>query len=279
MGASGRLIAAILVVAAVAIGFWMLLLGPQREKADELGGQVEQLTTAVETARSEVVQATAAQRSFPADYRQLVVLGQAAPAGDETASLLVELEQISKATGVSFKSIELEGGGEAATPPAAVSAAPSTETTSGTAASSAVPAAAAVPATEMAASLLPLGASIGPAGLDVMPYGLEFSGNFFQIARFISRIDSLVKPGSSQIAVDGRLLTIDGFTLSADPTRGFPHLNATFSMTSFLTPPGQGITAGATAAAPATAAPVASEASPPASEAAAPATSETVSAR
>ncbi len=278
MGANGRLIAAILVVAAVAIGFWMLLLGPQREKADELGGQVEQLTTAVETARSEVVQATAAQRSFPADYRQLVVLGQAAPAGDETASLLVELEQIAKATGVSFKSIELEGGSETATaPPAVTATAPPTEASTGT--SSAVPAAATVPATEMAASLLPLGASIGPAGLDVMPYGLEFSGNFFQISRFISSIDSLVKPGSSQVAVDGRLLTIDGFSLSADPTLGFPQLSATFSVTSYLTPPGQGITAGATATAPPTAAPASSEASPPAAEGAAPASSETVAAR
>lgn len=277
MGSSGRLIGAILAVAALAIGFWVLLLGPQREKADELGKQVEALTTSVETARAEVVQATAAQRSFPADYRQLVVLGQAAPAGDETASLLVELEQIAGDTGVAFKSIQLESSGEAA--PAAPAAAPPAEATPSGSTGSAVSAAATVPATEVAASLLPLGASIGPAGLDAMPYGLEFSGGFFQIARFISRVDSLVKPGGSQVAVDGRLLTIDSFSLSADPSRGFPHLGATFNVTSYVTPPGQGITAGATAAAPATAAPTSGEASPPTSEAAAPATSETVSAR
>ena len=91
MGSSNRLIVSILAVAALAIGFWMLALGPKREEASELSGQVGQLQVALSEAQSKAAAAAAAQREFPVDYRQLVVLGQAVPAGDETASLLVEL--------------------------------------------------------------------------------------------------------------------------------------------------------------------------------------------
>ena len=116
-----------------------------------------------------------------------------------------------------------------------------------------MPAAATVPPTEAAASLLPLGATIGPAGLGVMPYSLNFSGNFFQVADFIKGIDSLVKTGEAEVAVDGRLVTIDGFSLQrATPKQRLPAAsNANFSVTTYLTPPEPGLTAGATPTAPA----------------------------
>jgi hypothetical protein len=41
-------------------------------------------------------------------------------------------------------------------------------------------------------------------------------------------------------------MTIDGFSLAAAQNQGFPALEATFSVTTFLTPPSQGVTAGAT---------------------------------
>jgi hypothetical protein len=88
-----------------------------------------------------------------------------------------------------------------------------------------------------------------------MPYSLNLKGNFFQIAHFIGAIDSLVRSGSA-MKVDGRLITINGFSLSAGGGEGggsgaAPELQANFSVTTYLTPPGQGITAGATPAAPA----------------------------
>ena len=91
---------------------------------------------------------------------------------------------------------------------------------------------------------------MGPAGLAVMPYTLDFSGNFFQIANFIKEIDSLVHTGPGKVAVDGRLVTLDGFALTAAAEKGFPQLNANFAVTTYLTPPGQGLTAGATPTAP-----------------------------
>jgi Tfp pilus assembly protein PilO len=242
MGSSTRPIVAILAVAAAAVAFWVLALSPKRDEADQLGKQAEQLAASIESSRSELAQATAARRTFPTAYHQLVELGQAVPSTDETPSLLVELSQIASESGVEFDSIQLEGEGGGATE----AAPPSTEESTTTR-----------PATEVAASLLPLGASIGSAGLATMPYTLQFKGNFFQIGTFIGRIDALVK-ADRHVAVDGRLLTINGFSLTAgtggeegESEGGAKELDANFSVTTYLTPPGQGVTAGASPTAPA----------------------------
>ncbi len=256
MGSSNRLIVSILAIAALAIGFWILALGPKREEADELSSQVSQAQATLAEAESKATEAAAARREFPADYRQLVVLGQAVPAGDETSSLLVELNTIAAISGVRFDEIQLESSGEAAPAPAPgaepVPAAPPAGSPTG-----AVPASSTVPPTEAAASLLPLGAAIGTAGLGVMPYHLTFGGNFFQIANFIKGIDSLVDTGNAKVGVDGRLVTLSGFALNTEEGEGeseqkpTDRLKATFAVTTYVTPPTQGLTAGATPSAPA----------------------------
>ena len=57
-----------------------------------------------------------------------------------------------------------------------------------------------------------------------MPYTLKFNGNFFHVADFIEGARLLVKTENSKVAVDGRLITINGFSLEADPEDGFPKL-------------------------------------------------------
>lgn len=243
--ASNKTIAAILVVAVLAAGFWILALSPKRQQSDKLGSEIEQQQSALAQAQSQVTEASTAKAEFPADYRQLVVLGQAVPAGEETASLLVELNRVADRAGVQFDTLQLDSSGSEAAPvtsSAAPEAGPSTS----------VPAASTVPPTEAEASLLPLGASIGPAGLGVMPYTLTFTGSFFQVADFIHGIDSLVQTGGAGVGVDGRLITLDAFSLSEDSTANFPELGASFSVTTYVVPPEQGLTAGATPTSPAT---------------------------
>lgn len=230
---SNALIVAMLAVAALAVAFWMLVLSPKREEASKLGEQVQQLEGSLAQHRQEAASAAEAREEFPANYRQLVVLGKAVPGDDDTASLLVEVNHIADRAGVKFRDLELSGeGGESEAPPVASSATP-------------------VSATEAAASLLPLGAKVGHAGLGVMPYTLVFDGSFFEVADFIKEIDSMVRTESQDVTVDGRLVTLDGFSLAADANEGFPELDATFAVTTYLTPPSQGVTAGATAVAPA----------------------------
>jgi Tfp pilus assembly protein PilO len=236
------LIGAMLLIAVAAGAFWILILSPKRDEAKKLAAQVEQVKSSLAQHRSEIAQALDARKEFNTNYQQLVMLGTAVPGGDETASLLVQLNQIAKRAGVEFNEFSLEsGGGEAPPPPTP----PASEGATGT------PASNQVSPTEVAASTMPLGATIGPAGLAVMPYTLTFKGDFFHIADFIKGLDSLVKTTNGKVAVNGRLLTVNGFSLAGGPS-GFPTLEATFNVTTYLTPPSQGVTAGATPAAPAT---------------------------
>lgn len=230
------LIVTMLIVAGLAAAFWILALSPKREEAGELAKQVSKLEASLTQHRQEAAEALAARREFPVDYQQLVVLGKAVPGDDDTASLIVQLNGIAKRTGVDFRNIALVAGeGEEAAPESPVPAEGS----------------APVSATEVAASTMPLGATIGPAGLGVMPYTLTFDGDFFHIADFIKGLDSLVKTENEKVSVNGRLFTIDGFSLAASSNAGFPQLEVSFAITTYLTPPSEGVTAGATPASPA----------------------------
>lgn len=274
MKSANRLIVATLAISVLAIAFWVLALGPKRQEASDLSSQVDQASAALAESRFQLAEAAAARRKFPADYRQLVVLGKAVPGSDDTSSLLVELGHVAHRSEVTFDSIQLNsttGGEAAAVAPAPV--APVVPTAPTESSSGAVPAAATVPPTEAAASVLPLGATVGTAGLGVMPYNLNFSGDFFQVADFIKGIDSLVKTGGN-VAVDGRLVTLDGFALVPSSETDSSTLEASFAVTTYLVPPTQGVTAGATPTAPA---PEAEVAAPPASEST-PSTSTPVSA-
>jgi hypothetical protein len=62
-----------------------------------------------------------------------------------------------------------------------------------------------------------------------------------------------VRTTNLKVAVNGRLITVNSFSLSPSPDGGFDKLSASFSVTTYLTPPEQGVTAGATPAGPATA--------------------------
>jgi Tfp pilus assembly protein PilO len=231
-GATNRLIVAVVAIAVLAGAFWMLALSPKRKEASELSVQVSQTREALFQHQGEAAQAEEAERQFPRNYEQLVVLGKAVPGDDDAASLLVQLNQIAAVSHVRFQTLSLGGSGE--TEPAPETPAPA-EAGGG----------APVSPTEVAASTLPLGAAIGPAGLAVMPYELTFKGDFFHIADFIQGLDALVKSENEKVDVRGRLITVNGFSLAASQA-GFPDLEASFTVTTYLTPPSEGVTAGAT---------------------------------
>lgn len=241
MSASNRVIVAMVAVAVLATAFWMLLLSPKRSEISTLDHRVDKQRESLSLHQVEAQRGREAANAFPREYQQLVVLGKAAPADDESASLLVQLNRIARHAKVRFENFVLapesegaeaqpEGPETRAEPEGNVDAYPSP--------------------TEVAASTLPLGATIGPAGLAVMPYNLTFEGNFFRVADFIQGLDSLVRTRNSEVEVTGRLITINGFELKADNNRPFPYLEADFTVTTYLVPPSQGVTAGASPTSP-----------------------------
>jgi Tfp pilus assembly protein PilO len=281
MSRNDRLILLVIpLVAAVAV-FWFLAVKPKQDKASKLDGQVSQLQTQVAGDQQAAQKGQLARKHFPQDYQRLVVLGKAVPVDDETSSLVIEINRIAERSGVSFRGIDLTQSSVAgASSSAAPTPAPTTTTTSGSSTSSTstdtsttssstppasgstttpsttstTPAAAATtPAapTESSAAMLPIGATVGSAGLPVMPYTMTFQGSYFQIANFMGGVDDLVKTGKGLVRADGRLATIDAFTMGPGTNTPPGVLVAAMTITTYVSPVSQGLTAGATPTGPA----------------------------
>jgi len=256
------------IMAVVLAGFYFKVLSPKREKASALEADIATLQTQVDQQKQAAAFGEDARSHFATYYGRLVVMGKAVPADADTASLLVQLNAISNRTGVKFDELQLSSGSgtstsTAAAAPATPPAAPAgdtstTSTTATTPTSTPAPAAASTPvaATEATAANLPLGSAVGPAGFPTMPYNLKFAGNYFQVAEFLKDIDELVHPrGSQVVSADGRLLTINGFSLTLpEPPTGpptNPRLKVNLTVTSYNTPSDEGLTVGASPTGPA----------------------------
>jgi Tfp pilus assembly protein PilO len=213
------------------VAFWFLVLSPKQKEASDLEKQIGKVEREVEQQQLAVEAGRQARKDFPRDYHRLVVMGKAVPSEDETASLLVQIERLSVSSGVDFRSIS----GGAGDPATAVPAAPSTTST--------------VPATEGGTAAAGAGASVGAAGFTTLPYSLDFKGSYFEIADFLAGLDRLVDPTGKRIRSDGRLITVDHFTLSPEGRE----LTATLTVNTYLTQSAAATATTATGAAPATA--------------------------
>jgi Tfp pilus assembly protein PilO len=252
------------------------VISPKRQKASELNDQIDQLHASISQQQQVASFAEQARKDFPRYYGRLVVLGKAVPQQADTGSMLVQLNTVAGENHVDFRSIDLgtdaasAGTGTSATStptasaasnstaPAGTATTPSTGTTGSTGsttgtASTATAAAAPVPATESSAAALPIGATVGPAGLGILPYTLKFNGGFFDISSFIGGVDNLVQPTSSGVRVtpDGRLFTVDGFSITGGLAGPTPKLKADFAVTAYSTPSNEGLTLGASPSGPA----------------------------
>jgi Tfp pilus assembly protein PilO len=272
MKASDRGIILGVALVALAIGFYLLVLAPKREQASKLEGQIDDLHANISQQQQVASFGEQARQEFPRYYGRLVVLGKAVPAQADTSSLLVQLNSIADRSKVQMNSISLTQGtassdGSTASTPAPTAPSPSTPSSStgstpptsggtptgSSTASSTTASAAPVPATESSAATQPLGAVVGAAGLPTMPYELGFQGSFFDIANFIGGLDGLVTPvdGGTRVSPNGRLFTIDGFSLKGGAPGSSPQLDASFLVTTYVTPEQQGLTGGASSSGPA----------------------------
>ena len=269
MKRSDRMIVIGIALLGLLAAFYFLAVAPKREELSELDQEIAALEASVAEQEQIAAFAEQAKADYDRDYHRLVVLGKAIPGDDDSASLIEQTQSLADRSQVDFRTIVLAAAPvETALPPAAQTTAesapsgtPTSESEGEASASGEAPAAgetttapatpAAVPATETAAAALPIGATVGSAGLPVLPYDLTFNGGFFEIADFMSELDGMVSIESKGIGVDGRLITVDGFTLLGDQDKGFPHLSANLHVTTYVAPADQGTTAGATETAPA----------------------------
>lgn len=219
--------------------YWFLLLAPQRDEAASLGEQVAQAQSDKQLADAQLAQAEAAKANAGRDYAAVVRLGKAIPTTVDTPSLLVQLDAAARGTGIDFARITT---GERVTT--------TTTTASTTTGSGDQPAAAAggeqagtgpgkaVEAANNVAGQAPAGdgatATTAAAGLDTVPLEFTFNGSFFELADFFHQLKRFVRQTDGRLDVHGRLMTVDGFTLTAGES--FPNVQAEVTSTVYLSP-------------------------------------------
>jgi Tfp pilus assembly protein PilO len=260
------------------LGYWFLILAPKRKEAGEVSNQLTQAESKRDSAQSQLSHLMGAKNSFATDYATVIRLGKSVPTSLDMASLMVQLNNAAKGTGIEFLKVDAgqrsaapasssppAGGGSGPTAPGAAPAQSAPGKTAQNAAGNVNSAnaqnganAAAANGTGGATAAGSTGATTaggqqasGAAGLDSVPLNFEFRGNFFNLADFFHRVKRFVRVVNDQIQVNGRLLTID--SLNFDATQSFPNIKANVSATVYLTPAAEGVTDGATAQGPATA--------------------------
>ena len=260
MKASDRTILIAVIVLGLFAAFWFLALAPKRKDASELGDKITQLNGEVSSQQQAAEAARQAQDGYESNFSSLVVLGKAAPADGDTPSLLRQLVDVSEHSKTTFGSLALGAAPEEAPAPPAETTTDQNEEAE--AEERPRRPSTAAPATEAVAASLPIGATVGSAGLGRLAYDMTFQGDFFQLADLFKGIDDLVESQKASVDVGGRLITINRFPMTKEEADS--PLAVELSISSYVLPSSQGLTAGATSAMPPSAVPAAAPVSEPA---------------
>jgi Tfp pilus assembly protein PilO len=74
----------------------------------------------------------------------------------------------------------------------------------------------------------------GAGGATMIPVSLTIGGSYFQIAKFLRRTRALVTVRDGRLRATGRLLTVQNVQLVESATEGFPTLDATVNLNSYV---------------------------------------------
>jgi hypothetical protein len=206
---------AIAVIALLGAG-WVLVVSPERKKADKVAAQVAEAQSQLASAQSKLAGARQDQAQYQAAYSSIVSLGKAVPAGEEVPSLIYQLERASSQKDVDFSSIVSGASGSASS---SASASP----TPGTA----------------------------PTGFTQMPFTFVFNGSFFDLDHLFQQLDHFAqRTAAGTLEVSGRLLTVQSVKLApagneSSSGGAFEHLTGTITATAYVLPASQGLTGAA----------------------------------
>ena len=269
VSARDRKILMVLVPFAVVLGYWFLLLSPQRQEAADAAQTLATEQGRLLEAQTRASTVRAAKTTFARDYATVVALGKAIPTSVDMPSLLVQLEQAARGTGIELAGVT--AGERTPAPEVTASVTPSTpsapdpgqalqsgagqavataQQTADNASAQAQPTAGTPPSGAAAAPTDPAaggtaGAAPPASALESISLEFDFTGDFFELANFFHRLKRFVFVDGDRVRVRGRLMTIDSVEYSTDPDT-FPALSATVQASVFLTPKAVGTTAGAT---------------------------------
>lgn len=225
MTARDRLVVIFAAAIAVLGAAYLLVVSPERKRASTVANEVTTANSRLASAESKLAEARQAQARYSAAYASIVTLGKAVPTSEELPSLIYQLAQATHQRNVDFSSIAAGANG-------------SSSSGSGSSAAGAAPAI---------------------AGFTQVPFTFVFNGTYSDLERLFATIDhNVVRNASGQLQVNGRLLTIQSARLGPVPSgsnsKPSNKLTGTITATAYVLPASEGLTAGATAQAPAGAA-------------------------
>jgi type II secretory pathway pseudopilin PulG len=212
-----RIVVIAIAVLAVLGAGWLLVVSPERKKAEKVASQVSEAQSQLQTAEGQLDNARQAQAQYDAAYTSIVELGKAVPPSEEVSSLIYQLQLASSEKDVNFTSIASGGGGAAAGPGSS-----STAT-----------------------------ATVAPTAFTQMPFTFVFNGTYFALDHLFANLDRLTqRSASGALEVNGRLLTIQSVKLapasgSLGGARTSEDLTGTITASAYVLPASQGLTGGA----------------------------------
>ena len=118
----------VIVPIVVLVGYWFLVLGPKRAEVTKADASLAKQEKRLTKARLSLGTAETSKTTFANDYAEIVRLGKAVPTKLDMPTVLVQLDEAAKGTGLRF--VKVKAGertaptAAAAQPPAAPGAAP-----------------------------------------------------------------------------------------------------------------------------------------------------------
>ena len=194
MKSRDRTVLCVLGLAGLAAALWFLALAPKRQEASDLAAKVTQAEARRDGANAKAAVAEQARATYRRDYAIVARLGKATPPSADVASLVYQLESAARDAKVDFRSVTSQAKPADSTP--AASAAGGTPDAS---------------------------AGATTAAITSVPFSLTFEGSFFKAHKLLRSVGHFSRLRGRKVLIRGRLLTIDGVTLS--PGRaGFPRV-------------------------------------------------------
>jgi Tfp pilus assembly protein PilO len=181
----------------VALVGYFTLISPKRSTAADLKKQTAAVQAEINSNRS-----SAFTQALPAVRAASVFsVSQAMPNTLDTPDVLISLNQLAAASGISFDEITPQGSG-------------STSSTSTSAAT---------------------GVATTTTGdpFAVEPIQTKFTGSFYDLLAFLQRVRNQVRVQNGKLFTAGRLFDVSNVTLAAGP-QGFPQVSATLVINEFV---------------------------------------------
>jgi len=222
MTRTNKILLAVVVAVGATCAFYFLALAPKREEIARLDTEVASKVAEVEQARATLATYEQAKATYKSNYATLARLGKALPPDDDVRSLLVQLENAADRSGVDFAKIELGS---------AVAGAPSTPADTAPADGGLAPPPGTVP--------------VAGGALSAMPFSFTFTGGFFDLSAFFTRLEYFVTINNKRLDATGRLLRLETLQITPAPD-GFPRMQAQIAAATYVVPPVQGVPGAAT---------------------------------